>query len=112
MLRRPACPQVADCPAYVSLAEALAFCRLHGARIMTEAEWGAARMHADSPGGSGSLVGLREGGWEWTSSLLEPLPGAAVGMGGGALVCRGSQGHEAWVRRFAHCVTIQALHHS
>jgi len=77
---------VASCPAYVSLAEALAYSRLQGARLLSEAEYAAACQHADTQamaegGGGGTqvscgrLLGLREGGWEWTASLLEPFEG-------------------------------------
>jgi hypothetical protein len=73
--------QVAECPVYVSLAEALAYCRLHSARVMSEAEHAAACQHEDSVsnlgGGRGSIMALREGGWEWTSTPLEPFPGSS-----------------------------------
>ena len=65
--------EVACCPVYVSQAEAQAYCRLHGGRLMTEAEWELA-VGSDAVA-SGALRQLEAGGWEWTSSVLEPLPG-------------------------------------
>ena len=86
--------QVADCPVYCSLAEAQAYAAHHSARIMTEAEYAAACQLTDSgaspdagsgSGGgrccsppSGGILGLKEGGWEWTSSPLEPFTGGRL----------------------------------
>lgn len=70
--------QVANCPAYVSLSEALAYCRMHGGRIMTEAEYASGCRHLDGmvgDKGAAAAASLREGGWEWTSSPLKPFQG-------------------------------------
>lgn len=110
---------VADCPAWVSLREAEAYCRLHGGRVMTEAEYqlaaeacGASALAGAGPAatdGEGACAGagagaspsegksagpagaaastcsppsarieaLDCGGFEWTSTALEPFPGFA-----------------------------------
>lgn len=63
---------VADCPAYVSLREAEAYCRLHGGRVMTEPEW----EHLSGPTGAAAGVEqLDSGGWEWICTPLAPFPG-------------------------------------
>ncbi|KAL4443671.1 hypothetical protein ABPG75_011408 [Micractinium tetrahymenae] len=65
--------QVADCPVYVSLAEAQAYARLHGARLLTEAEW---QLAVESEAAAaGALHQLDSGGWEWTATPFTPLPG-------------------------------------
>lgn len=83
-------------PVYVSHAEASAFARWRGARLPSEAQWQRAAHGAlpcatdnfdfrdwnpvavDSTPDSTStwgVEGLYGNGWEWTSSLFEPLPG-------------------------------------
>jgi gamma-glutamyl hercynylcysteine S-oxide synthase len=80
-------------PVYVSHAEAEAFARWKGRRLMTEAEWhraaeGASPGHTDFAGWEPVPVGARPGtesrwgvhdlmgnGWEWTSTIFEPFPG-------------------------------------
>eukprot|EP00897_Mesotaenium_endlicherianum_P009271 jgi/Mesen1/8372/ME000468S07806 len=64
--------EVADEPALVSLAEAQAYCAAHGWRVMSEAEYH--RVLA-APGGEQRVRHMRDGGWEWTSSVFEPFPG-------------------------------------
>lgn len=68
--------EVAHCPVYVSLAEALAYCKLHGARLMSEEEW----VHIAGQQQLGNVAALRvqqlgSGGWEWTSTPFAPFPG-------------------------------------
>ncbi|KAL4447235.1 hypothetical protein ABPG77_007268 [Micractinium sp. CCAP 211/92] len=64
---------VADCPVYVSLAEAQAYAKLHGARLLTEPEW---QLAMDSKvAAAGALRQLDSGGWEWTATPFAPLPG-------------------------------------
>jgi gamma-glutamyl hercynylcysteine S-oxide synthase len=55
-------------PVYVSHAEACAFARWKGARLMTESEW----HRAESQGALTDLVGK---GWEWTSTPFAPFAG-------------------------------------
>jgi gamma-glutamyl hercynylcysteine S-oxide synthase len=80
-------------PVYVSHAEAEAFARWKGRRLMTEAEWhraaeGARPGHSDFqawepvPAGARPATASRWGihdlmgnGWEWTSTIFEPFPG-------------------------------------
>ena len=66
-----------------SLAEAQAYCRLHGGRLMTEPEWELAAAAPDR-----GITQLCSGGWEWTASPFAPLPGEW-------LVCRAGAG--AWL---------------
>jgi dimethylhistidine N-methyltransferase len=69
---------VASCPVYLSLAEARAFAAAHGARVMTEAEHQhlvAAAAVSGAP--AAALRQLADGGWEWTTTALEPFPGYA-----------------------------------
>jgi iron(II)-dependent oxidoreductase len=88
-----AAPLPADAPVYVSHAEASAFARWKGRRLMTEAEWhraaeGATPGHADFDGFDPIPVGSRPGtasahgvhdlvgnGWEWTSTVFGPFDG-------------------------------------
>jgi ergothioneine biosynthesis protein EgtB len=86
-------PLPLDWPVYVSQAEASAYARWKGRRLMTEAEWhraaeGATAGHADFadydpvPAGShpetGSVHGVHDligNGWEWTSTIFAPFDG-------------------------------------
>jgi len=86
-------PLAATGPVYVSHAEASAYARWKGRRLMTEAEWhraaeGATAGHADFagydpvPGGSypetASAHGVHDligNGWEWTSTVFAPFEG-------------------------------------
>lgn len=83
-------------PAYVSHAEASAYARWRGKSLPTEAQWQRAAHGIDQPT-SGNFdfrswdpqpvdafpesrsafgaEGLHGNGWEWTSTLFEPLPG-------------------------------------
>ncbi|QGZ63120.1 SUMF1/EgtB/PvdO family nonheme iron enzyme [Paraburkholderia acidisoli] len=83
-------------PVYVSHAEASAFARWRGAKLPSEAQWQRA-AHGALPGATDNfdfrdwnpvavdatpdsastwgVEGLYGNGWEWTSSLFEPLPG-------------------------------------
>ena len=78
--------QVANCPVYCSLAEASAYCKFRGGRVMTEAEYchileyrGQQKVNIPTNENSISTVitiqALTTGGWEWTSSPLEPFEG-------------------------------------
>src|SRR5262245_22795421 len=80
-------------PVYVSHAEAAAYARWKGRRLMTEAEWhraaeGATAGHADFAGFEPIAVGaypetasvhgvqdLIGNGWEWTSTVFAPFEG-------------------------------------
>ena len=88
-------PLPPDWPVYVSQAEASAYARWKGRRLMTEAEWhraaeGATPGHVDFAGfdpipvGShpqtASVWGVYEligNGWEWTSTVFAPFAGFA-----------------------------------
>lgn len=62
---------VASEPVFTSLSEAEAFCAWSGGRVMTEPEY-----HLILASKEGERVKkLRSGGWEWTSTPFEPLPG-------------------------------------
>jgi ergothioneine biosynthesis protein EgtB len=85
-----------DWPVYVSHAEASAYARWAGKTLPTEAQWQRA-AHGTPPSSSGNfdfrnwdpqavdalpdnvsafgVEGQYGNGWEWTSSLFEPLPG-------------------------------------
>lgn len=65
--------KVAQCPVYCSLAEATAYCQLHGGRVMTEPEL--VHIGYTAAGASGNVSDLNSGGWEWTSTPLEPFQG-------------------------------------
>lgn len=68
--------EVADCPVYVSLMEAQAFCRLHSGRVVTEAEYHHVLNLQSAKGSSaGAVRQLEDGGWEWTSSVFAPFEG-------------------------------------
>jgi ergothioneine biosynthesis protein EgtB len=89
-------PLPADWPVYVSQAEAAAYARWKGRRLMTEAEWhraakGATTGHADFAGFDPIPVGshpetasvhgvldLIGNGWEWTSTVFGPFDGFAA----------------------------------
>jgi formylglycine-generating enzyme required for sulfatase activity len=80
-------------PVYVSQAEAAAYARWKGRRLMTEAEWhraaeGARPGNADFQSWEPVPAGARPGtesrwgvhdlvgnGWEWTSTVFGPFPG-------------------------------------
>jgi formylglycine-generating enzyme required for sulfatase activity len=80
-------------PVFVSHAEASAYARWKGRRLMTEAEWhraadGAAPGHVDFAGfdpvdngsfpGTASAHGVQDligNGWEWTSTVFAPFAG-------------------------------------
>lgn len=95
-------PLPADWPVYVSHAEASAYAAWAGKALPTEAQWQRASIRAPERGGpcngnrgnfdfrrfdpvpvqdaghdasAFGVVGLFGNGWEWTSSLFEPLPG-------------------------------------
>jgi formylglycine-generating enzyme required for sulfatase activity len=88
-----AAPLPADTPVYVSHAEASAYARWKGRRLMTEPEFhraaeGAAAGHADFAGYDPVPVGshpqavsihgvhdLIGNGWEWTATVFAPFPG-------------------------------------
>ena len=73
----PATSLPAPYPAACSQAEAEAYCRLHSGRLLTEPEYEHAA--ASEAAASGALRQLEEGGWEWTGSMLIPLPGESRG---------------------------------
>ncbi|KAH9316911.1 hypothetical protein KI387_018680, partial [Taxus chinensis] len=64
--------EVSEEAVYVSLAEAEAFCRWQGCRVMTEAEY---HRILDSDKQGGKVLNMRTGGWEWTSTEFYPFPG-------------------------------------
>lgn len=64
-------PLVPDEPAWVSHAEASAYARWRGARLMTEAEWHRAIEY-------GGVYQLDSNGWEWTSTAFAPFPGFEI----------------------------------
>lgn len=70
---------VAHCPVFCSLAEAEAYARKYHARIMTEAEYEhLSRLKRSEDPLVSLVVGIAEDealGWEWTSSVFEPLDG-------------------------------------
>ena len=86
-------PLSADTPVYVSHAEASAYARWRGRRLMSEAEFhraaeGATPGHADFAGfdpipvgahpQTASVHGVHDligNGWEWTSTVFAPFPG-------------------------------------
>jgi ergothioneine biosynthesis protein EgtB len=86
-------PLPPEWPAYVSQAEASAYARWKGRRLMTEAEWhraaeGATAGHADFAGydpvpvashpEAASMYGVHDligNGWEWTSTVFGPFDG-------------------------------------
>jgi iron(II)-dependent oxidoreductase len=88
-----ALPLPLDWPVYVSHAEASAYARWKGRRLMTEAEFhraadGAAAGHADFTGfdpipvgshpATASVWGVHDligNGWEWTSTVFGPFDG-------------------------------------
>jgi len=88
-----ALPLPGDWPVYVSHAEASAYARWKGRRLMTEAEWhraaeGATGGHADFAGfdpvtvgshpATASVHGVHDligNGWEWTSTVFAPFDG-------------------------------------
>ena len=50
---------------------------MHGGRLLAEPEYEHAT--ASEAAASGALRQLEEGGWEWTGSAFEPLPGGPEG---------------------------------
>ncbi|KAH7372601.1 hypothetical protein KP509_17G012400 [Ceratopteris richardii] len=63
--------EVANQPVYVSLAEAQAYCKWAGDfRVMTEQEYHRALLEDGK-----TVFGLRDGGWEWTSTAFRGFPG-------------------------------------
>lgn len=57
---------------WVSLAEAQAFCKWAGGRVMTEGEYERAAEHTRY---SDRVLDLEQDGWEWTSTPFAPLKG-------------------------------------
>jgi len=69
---------VAHCPVYCSLAEASAYCKSLGGRIMTESEYQNILSHNNSTTSKAELSkinGLESCGWEWTSTAFAPFKG-------------------------------------
>ncbi|KAH7372604.1 hypothetical protein KP509_17G012500 [Ceratopteris richardii] len=63
--------EVANQPVYVSLAEAQAYSKWAGDfRVMTEEEYHRALLEDGK-----TVFGLRDGGWEWTSTAFRGFPG-------------------------------------
>lgn len=79
---------MAERPAFVSLAEAEAYCRWAGGRIMSEPEHALCLAHnercalSDPNEGGGALLQLESAGWEWTCTPFAPFKGDARGRGG------------------------------
>jgi len=72
--------EAANCPVYVSLAEARAYAAHEGGRIMTEAEYQRVvdlqRQGRVGSNAEGEYVAdIDSAGWEWTSSAFEPFEG-------------------------------------
>ncbi|KAK2078002.1 hypothetical protein QBZ16_003870 [Prototheca wickerhamii] len=73
--------EVAERPAFVSLAEAEAYCRWAGGRIMSEPEHALCLAHnercalSDASEGGGALLQLESAGWEWTCTPFAPFKG-------------------------------------
>ena len=67
--------EVAHCPVYCSLAEASAYCRSHGGRIMTEPEYQNILSQNNASTVKTKINGLENGGWEWTSTAFAPFKG-------------------------------------
>ncbi|KAK9789403.1 hypothetical protein WJX73_006308 [Symbiochloris irregularis] len=65
--------EVADQHVWVSQAEALAYCRAHDARMMTEPEY--TRLLDENAASDERWEGLRTGGWEWTATPFAGLQG-------------------------------------
>lgn len=68
---------VAHCPVYCSLAEASAYCRSQGGRIMTEPEYQNILLQNNTTNlkKTSKINGLESGGWEWTSTAFAPFDG-------------------------------------
>lgn len=66
---------VRDAPVWVSLAEAQAFCRAYGMRIMREPEYARLTDHSACSDIGPGWRALRGEGWEWTSTGFKGLPG-------------------------------------
>ncbi|GLJ39975.1 hypothetical protein SUGI_0817810 [Cryptomeria japonica] len=64
--------EVAEEAVYVSLAEAEAFCKWVGYRVMTETQY---HRILDFDKHGKQVLSMREGGWEWTSTEFHPFPG-------------------------------------
>lgn len=63
---------VADCPVYCSLAEASAFCKFKGSRVMTEFE---SILIEKSDAAPEIIKSMSADGWEWTCTPFAPLVG-------------------------------------
>ena len=65
-------------PPCCSLAEAQAYCRLHGGRVMSEAEW--VHLAGSAAARGGEVAHLACDGWEWTCTEFAPFEGAGPCM--------------------------------
>ncbi len=104
-------PPPSVCPC--SLAEAQAYAKLHGARLLTEPEW---QLAMDSKAAAAcALRQLDSGGWEWTATPFAPLPGEGtlargrlvVGPQGGCV--KGTEQPQEAPQELAHQGSMHAL---